>query len=145
MDDESPGRQVLTNAPKLHRSHRLSRLLRHDIRGNVMFRKIWKNRVLRYPLFGMVFVALGYFSNSVTLAACERQTTSWLKQVLSENPTDWPHRRASHDPAEYTYPWIVTVDYDWAVGSTGAETGTWYYVSVFGIAIPLGDEVSVMA
>ena len=110
-----------------------------------MLGKCWKIRWIRYALVLLAVVGLGYSSNAVTLSACERNTSIWLKDLLSEKSTDWPHRRANSDPAEFTFPWIVTVNYEWAVSSTGAEWGTRYYFTLFGLPFALGNSVSMMA
>ena len=104
-----------------------------------MLRNVGGNRPARYALVLGALIVLGYPSNTITAPACERETGAWLKAILSRS--DWPHRRAHHEPAEYRYPWVVTVDYSWTTGNVGREDGTRYYFGLFGISVPLGEDV----
>jgi len=108
-----------------------------------MLRQIWKVRAARYGLLLLLFVAIGYKSNTVTALACERSTSNWLDGILSQS--NWPHRRASSEPAKFTYPWIVTVEYRWATGNLGAAHGVRYYFGIFGIPILLNNDVYSIA
>jgi hypothetical protein len=93
-------------------------------------------------IFVVALIALGYFSNSSTTRACEQATAQWLEQLINEN--GWTgHRATAH--ATMTWPWIVSVDYEYVIGPTGGEWGTWWYVCVFGVAIPLERDIRLQS
>lgn len=104
-----------------------------------MLRPLLKFRSVRYALVLAFLLALGYFSGTMTGPACERATSDWLEGNISRS--DWPYSNAHHEPAEYKYPWIVSVDYSLTTGNVGLEVGTRHYFAVFGLAVPLGKDV----
>ena len=111
-----------------------------------MFSKLRKPRlILSVMLTLFAFVAVGYFSNTMTSSACERATARWLDDILSRHPSDWPGRHAYSEPAEYKLPWIVAVDYGWAVADCAGKWGTRYYITLFGIQFPVGNHVRVVS
>lgn len=110
-----------------------------------MLKTLWQSRLARYPLLFVTFIVLGYFSNTVTIPSCEESTKGWLTETMAKAPTKWPNRRVFSAPAEFTLPWIVSVDYEWAVSPRGAEWGTKRYLCFFGVAIPIGKKVKMEA
>jgi hypothetical protein len=54
-------------------------------------------------------------------------------------------RAARKEPATFALPWIVEVRYWWAVSMKGGEGGTRFYVSLFGLAIPVRNRVEMMS
>jgi hypothetical protein len=108
-------------------------------------RLIPKSRLARYALLLSAFIALGYFSNVVTLPSAEASTTAWLNDTMSRHPSNWPGRRASSNLANFVWPWIVSVEYGWVVGPVGGEWGRRYYLCLFGIAVPIRNRVTMMA
>jgi hypothetical protein len=93
----------------------------------------------------VAFVGLGYLSNALAAAGCEQQTQRWMNDILATHPNNWPHRVASCEPARHTVPWIVSVEYCWAVSSTGGEGGSRSYFALFGLAIPIWNHVEIVS
>jgi hypothetical protein len=92
-----------------------------------------------------LFVASGYFSNTVSLSAAEAYTASWLKARLAKSGTTWPGKTVSHQPAEFTFPWILRVKYEYVAGNLGGEWGTRVYLSLFGLTIPLHHHIDMQS
>src|SRR5687768_15237571 len=110
-----------------------------------MFQNPRRSRIFLAAL-GLIcaFVAVGYFSNVITSSACERATSQWLKDQLVQFPPG-PGHTASAKPAKFKLPWIVAVDYGWAVGPTGGEWGTRYYFTLLGIQIPVRNHIRIQS
>ncbi len=103
-----------------------------------------RRRVLASSFLGVfVFVVLGYFSNVMSLSSAESATDGWVKGKI-EHAT-WVHKHASHEPAEFTWPWIVRVKYSHVVGPLGGEWGTRYYLSILGFAVPVRNRIELQS
>ena len=106
-----------------------------------MFSKLKRSRIAGLALGLLAFVAVGYFSNAITSTACERATSQWLNDKSSQSQADWPERRSSSMPAEYRFPWIIAVHYEWVAGPHGGEWGARYYLTLFGIPFPIRNHI----
>jgi hypothetical protein len=93
----------------------------------------------------VVFISVGYVSIAMSAAACEQETSQWLAQQMAANPGNAPERHAIAEPANFRGPWIVTVDYEWAISNTGGEWGTRFYVSLFGRQVLLRSVVRMQS
>ncbi|WP_435007852.1 hypothetical protein P12x_005117 [Tundrisphaera lichenicola] len=106
-----------------------------------MFEQIRRSRPARWTLTLSLMVVAGYASNAVSVHTCERNTDRWLDANMARHRTNWPGRHASSEPAEYRIPWVVGVNYGWAVGDTGGEWGTRYYFCLPGLPIPIWNQI----
>ncbi len=64
-----------------------------------------------------------------------------MNERLAQTPNNWPGRTARTEEASFTFPWIVAIKYWWAVGPTGGEGGTKFYISLFGTGIPIRNRI----
>ncbi len=110
-----------------------------------MLATIYRSWAARCFVGFLAFIVLGYFSNAVSLAGCERQCESTMNDRLARTPQIMPGRTARSEPATFTFPWIVEVRYWCAVSMKGGEGGTKYYVSLFGLAIPIRNRVELQS
>jgi hypothetical protein len=102
-----------------------------------------KTAFIAVSLFG--FVALGYFSNAISSTACEREALQWVNAQLAAHPSNSPERRAYSNPASFLLPWVVSVDYEWAASSTGAEWGTRHYFTLFGMQFLIRNKLRMVS
>lgn len=101
-------------------------------------------RVLASLLLGVFsFVLVGYASNLLSLSSAESVTDRWAKEKIKHST--WVHKYARHESTAFTWPWIVRVKYEHAVGKTGGEAGTRYYLSLMGFVIPVRNRIEEMS
>lgn len=110
-----------------------------------MATRIANRWLFRSLLLVLIYVALGYFSNVMSMNACQRETDAWLRDNLASYPQRPPDSGASSRPASFTWPWIVGVPYWWSVGPTGGEGGTRFYVCLFGQVVAVQNRIEIQS
>ena len=55
-------------------------------RVRAVLQHMWRSRLVRFAVVLVAFIAFGYFSNVVTLSACEGSTKHWLSENLTRHP-----------------------------------------------------------
>ncbi len=113
--------------------------------GWLIFRLLRRTWLAHAALAVVAVVFVGYVSNAMSTAACELETSQWLVQQMAANPGNAPGRIALAESADFRGPWIVAVDYEWAISNTGGEWGTRFYVSLFGRQILLRNVVRMQS
>ena len=105
----------------------------------------WRWTLLALVVVLLGLVGLGYLSNAVSASFCEEQTKGWMEERLAQTPQIMPGRAARSEPAEFSFPWVVGVRYWRAVSMKGGEGGTRFYISFFGLAVPVRNRVEMMS